>query len=96
MIVIPLILYLLKLYVRGDLIIVLIKTSIVIGILVLLFFSLMLIIELRQDKKINIQYNELKYQKIQVEEDLYECQHCGNQKVKEADLYCNICGIRFK
>ena len=65
------------------------------GIIILIIFSIMLAVEFKQDKNINLQYNKVKYQKIQISHGLYECQYCGNQNVKKDDLFCKVCYIKF-
>lgn len=96
-VVIPFILYLF--YISNDKnedIMILIRFSIAIGIIILIMFSLMLAVEFKQDRNINLQYNKVKYQKIKISDGLYECQYCGNQKVKKEDSFCKVCYIKFK
>jgi len=59
-----------------------------VGIVILGLFSLLRAIELKQDKNINLQYNKVKYHRIQMTDGLYECQYCGNRMVKKYDLFC--------
>lgn len=94
--VIPFLLYLLDLLMIGnDALWQMMKVSLAIGILILLIFSIILFIELRQDKRINKMYNKVKYRKMNISKGVYECQYCGNQKVQENDLHCKVCGIKF-
>jgi hypothetical protein len=94
---IPLILYLLYVSItKIDIVLILIKVSISVGILILGLFCLMLAIESKQDKNIDLQYNKVKCQKIQISDNLYECQYCGNQEVKKEDLFCKVCNIKFR
>lgn len=95
--IIPLLLYLLyTLLIKNEVVPILIKISIVVGIAILGLFSLLLVIELKQDNNINLQYDKVKYQKIKMSDDLYECQYCGNRMVKKEDLFCKICNVKFK
>ena len=94
--VIPAFLYLIDLFlIRYNMLKHIMKVSLAIGVAILMVFSIILIIELSQDKKINRMYNKVKYRKIEFSKNAYECQHCGNQKVQESDLYCKVCGIKF-
>lgn len=94
--IIPLFLFLLyTLFIKNEVVSILMKISIVVGIAILGLFILMLIIELKQDNNINLQYNKVKYQKIQMPDGQYECQYCGNRMVKKEDLFCKICNVKF-
>lgn len=73
----------------------LIKISIIIGVLILLFFSVLLAIEMKQDKRINKFYRETRNSKIELPDKTFECQNCGNRQVGMEDTYCKVCGIRF-
>lgn len=84
------------LFIKYKIVSILIKISIAVGITILGLFSLMLVIELKQDKNISLQYNKVKHQKIQITSSLYECQYCGNRMVKKEDLFCKVCNIEFK
>lgn len=95
--VIPFTLYLVSIrIVKNDVMLILAKASIAVGLAIFLLFFIMLIIELKQDRNINLRYNKLKYQKIQISVGVYECQHCGNQKVKKNDSFCKICDVKFR
>jgi hypothetical protein len=94
---IPLILFgIEKVLVIGNVLIPLIKISIGIGLFILAVFTGILIIELNQDKKLNSQYYNKRYSKIKLSDANYECQNCGNLKLKKDDKDCNLCGIKFK
>lgn len=95
LVVLPLVLYVIHLAEKYTVLNLLIKISFVIGAIIIIFFSIILAIELRQDKKINKQYNKVRYKKIQLSDGMYECQYCGNHKVTDDDLYCKVCGIKF-
>lgn len=72
------------------------KLSSFIGMLILLFFFVMLVIELYQDKKINKYYAAHKNVKIRMESGEYECAACGSRCVQKEDINCIVCGIRFE
>lgn len=63
------------------------------GLLIIALFTVILIIELKQDSKISKNYNS-KY-RYKITKSIYECQNCGNRNVVEEDMYCKVCGIRF-
>lgn len=73
-----------------------IHLSLAIGLLILLFFAILLLIEFYQDRKINREYVDLKKKKIPLENGKYECQSCGNRQVTIMDNNCGICGISFE
>ncbi|WP_310605474.1 hypothetical protein [Anaerosporobacter sp.] len=72
------------------------KISFLIGILILILFTIWLMIELRQDKRINAHYEKNRDKKILIQSGQFECQACGNQHVKAEDKSCSVCGIVFK
>ena len=71
------------------------KISFGIGVLILVLFFVLLKIELYQDKKLNNHYEKNKNEKLLVGEDTYECQACGNRRIRQRDKICNICGNKF-
>lgn len=95
-IVVPILLYCtslaFKLY---PLLSLLIKISIIFGVLILLSYLVLLTIELRQDKKINRFYWKTRNSKIELPDKTFECQNCGSRQVKKDDETCKVCGIRF-
>jgi Ca2+/H+ antiporter len=94
--VIPAFLYILDMFAfRKDVLMYAIKASFTIGIVIILLFSIILFIELKQDKNINKKYNKEKYRKIEISKNIFECQYCGDRKVQEEDSYCKACGIKF-
>lgn len=70
----------------------LIKTSFAIGASVLVILSILIIIEQVQDHYIDVQYQKNRSRKLALADGNYECQYCGNQKVKENDKTCWVCG----
>ncbi len=69
--------------------------SFTIGVIILVGFSVLLIIELHQDKKLNAYYHSQRIKKLVISEHKYECQVCGNREIKKDDTRCNICGAHF-
>lgn len=80
---------------HGKLIPLISNLSKVIGAILLIGFTIVLLIELHQDKKIDKQYEKVKYKKIQISKDQYECQACGYCKVNDKDKFCKVCGVHF-
>lgn len=74
---------------------ILIKISVGVGVLILLSLAILLRIELKQDEKINTFYEKNKHTKIKISNGHYECQYCGSKKVREDELTCSVCGIKF-
>ena len=70
------------------------KISISIGLLILAAFTVILVIELNQDRMINKNYSSKC--RCKISPTAYECQNCGNKTVIEEDTYCRVCGIKFK
>ncbi|HEX2946672.1 MAG TPA: hypothetical protein VHT96_12030 [Clostridia bacterium] len=96
LIVIPMAAYLIfATFLKTEIMIAIIKISAIIGGAILLIFGVILALEFRQDRRINLQYNKIKYQKIQITDETYECQNCGSKKVKKEDTYCRECSTRF-
>lgn len=70
--------------------------SMVIGAAIEIFFFVYLIIETKQDKKINEYYQRHKKSKITLPGGRFECGNCGNRNVRESDTGCVACGITFE
>ena len=68
----------------------------VIGGLILAVFACLLLIELRQDKKLNQFYREHRNMKIPLKDGKYECGACGNRNVGVNRTYCDVCGCWFE
>lgn len=96
LIAIPAVSYLLfTTFLRTDIMTAIIKVSMVIGGVILLVFCIILAIELQQDKRINLNYKQLRYRKIRINDEVFECQNCGSRKAKREDTYCRECGARY-
>ena len=74
---------------------VIMRISFGIGLLILVFFAVLLTIELNQDKAINKKHIALKKTKLIIGNGVYECQSCGNRQVRAEDKECLVCGICF-
>ena len=74
----------------------LIHISLIIGGSLAVGAFLLLVMELRQDRQLDVYFMSHRNQKLMLQNDLYECQNCGNKLVNEADTYCKVCGIIFK
>ncbi len=70
--------------------------SLLIGIGMAVVFTIMLLIEFRQDRLLNNYYAKRRAIKVLLKNGVYECQNCGNRKVTVQDTNCHICGIYFK
>lgn len=81
---------------KSSILLLVYRISMSLGIIILVCFAIWLTIELHQDKKLNEYYNKSKNQKLEIGENVYECQACGNRQLKVTDQFCHICGIKFK
>lgn len=72
------------------------KGAFVIGGLILAVFACLLLIELRQDEKMNQYYSEHRNVKVPLKDGKYECGACGNRNVGADSTCCHICGCRFE
>lgn len=96
LILIPLLLYLAHSFFELSILLLLLKVSLGIGGVIIIFLTILLVIELRQDKKINKYYEDNKNIKIPLEDGLYECQSCGYRQVRHEHKSCSVCGVCFK
>lgn len=72
-----------------------IKASFIVGALVFLVFLVLIVVEQIQDHDYDVRYEKQRSQKMVLANGYYECQYCGNQKVRENDKSCNVCGKEF-
>jgi hypothetical protein len=70
--------------------------SMVVGALIEVLFFVFLLIESRQDKKIDAYVQSHKRVKITLPDGKYECGSCGNRNVRGLDTECLACGITFE
>lgn len=75
---------------------ILVKASFGIGLLILISFACLLMVELRQDKKLDQYYCKHRNIKIPIKAGKYECGACGNREVAKNSTCCGICGCRFE
>jgi uncharacterized paraquat-inducible protein A len=69
-----------------------IKVSFVVGAFVFIVFLVLIVVEQIQDHYYDVRYQKQRSQKVALANGYYECQYCGNQKVRENDESCNVCG----
>lgn len=74
----------------------LIRVSFSIGAFIFVVFLILIIVEQIQDHWIDIQYQKHQNHKLPLANGSYECQFCGNQKLKENDKTCWMCGKALK
>lgn len=67
-----------------------------VGVLIILFFTIHLCVELKQDKKINQYYREHKNVKIRLSDGTCECGACGSRAIRIESVSCNACGCKFE
>lgn len=72
-----------------------IKISFGFGGLIFLVFLILIVLEQIQDHYFDVQFQRQRDQKILLSNGNYECQYCGNQKVKKNDKICSACGKEF-
>lgn len=66
------------------------------GAAILIGFAVLLLIELRQDKKIDTYYSKHKNIRIRLANGKFECGACGSRNVSEDTAICNMCGCKFE
>ena len=96
MFIVPGVLIGLNSFFESDYISVIANIFFVIGVAILICFVAILIIELRQDKKIDKYYSEHKNVKIKLANGKWECGACGNRTICEESTFCNMCGCKYE
>jgi hypothetical protein len=76
----------------GHLLRVMIQGSFWVGVVLLIVFLALILVEQIQDYRLHEQYKKQQNQKVLLANGFYECQYCGNQRVRENDRVCEICG----
>jgi uncharacterized paraquat-inducible protein A len=79
-----------------DLLVGIKKASFVLGAVVLVVFLVLIVVEQVQDHYFDTWYQKQRSQKVVLANGYYECQYCGNQRVRENDSSCNVCGREFQ
>lgn len=72
------------------------RISFAIGASIFVTLLILVIVEQIQDHYIDVQYWKNRSRKLPLADGNYECQYCGNQKVKESDKACRVCGQELK
>lgn len=72
------------------------RVSFGIGISIFIALLALIIAEQIQDHFIDVQYQKNRHRKLSLGDGNYECQYCGNRKVKENNKICGICGKELK
>ncbi len=70
--------------------------SFAIGIFIFIALLALIIAEQIQDHFIDVQYQKNRARKLSLGDGNYECQYCGNRKIKENDKICGVCGKELK
>lgn len=73
-----------------------IRVSFSIGIFIGAVFLVLILAEQIQDHWFDVQYQKNRDHKTLLANGNYECQYCGNQKLKENDKTCWVCGRALK
>ncbi len=69
-----------------------IRISLAAGVLVLIVFIVLIAVEQIQDHYFDAQYRKQRSQKVALADGYYECQYCGNRRVRGSDNTCGVCG----
>jgi uncharacterized paraquat-inducible protein A len=72
------------------------RVSFAFGIFLFIALLALIIAEQIQDHQIDVHYQKNRDQKVLLGDGNYECQYCGNRKVKEHDKICGVCGRELK
>lgn len=96
MFVIPGMLMLINAVLNYDAILLISRLSFIIGVFILICFTVHLFIELHQDKKIDKYYSKHRNVKIKLNDSKYECGACGSRNIGLNDKFCNTCGCKYE
>lgn len=96
MFVIPGMLMLINAVLNYDAILLISRLSFIIGVFILICFTVHLFIELHQDKKIDKYYSKHRNVKIKLNDSKYECGACGSRNIGSNDNFCNTCGCKYE
>ncbi|MBR3771660.1 MAG: hypothetical protein IKL07_05270 [Clostridium sp.] len=72
------------------------KGSVIIGGVILGLFTIWLMIEFYQDRKMNGYFLSNRNRMLKISENCYECQACGNRELTADSICCSVCGIKFE
>ncbi len=70
----------------------LIGTSLIVGGGVIGVWVILIAYEQIQDHLFDAHYQRNLRHKLRVSEHVYECQYCGNRRMREDDRTCSVCG----
>lgn len=70
----------------------LIGASLIVGGGVSGVWAVLIMYEQAQDHLFDAHYRHNRQHKLRVSEHIYECQYCGNRRVREDDRTCPVCG----
>lgn len=96
LVLLPLALWGVNLWLQNEALITTAYVSMIIGAVIEIFFFVYLIIESKQDKKSEEDYQRHRKMKIPLPEGKFECGNCGNRNVRTSDSGCVACGITFE
>lgn len=68
----------------------------VVGTGILICFVGLLLIEFRQDKRIDKYYSKHKNVKIELANGKWECGACGSRSICTDSTFCNMCGCKYE
>lgn len=96
MLIIPGILLWLNTFFECSYISIIVKLLFVIGAGILICFWGILLIEFRQDKRIDKYYGKYKNVKIKLTNGKCECGVCGSRTICVDSTFCNVCGCKYE
>ena len=96
MFVIPGMLMLINTILNYDVILMLSRLLFLIGAVILICFTVHLLIEFHQDKKVDKYYSKHRNVKIKINDGKYECGACGSRNIGPNDDFCNTCGCKYE
>ena len=96
LVLVPVALWGLNQWLQNESLITAAYVSMSIGATIEIFFFVYLIIESKQDKKIDAEYQRHRKMKIPLPDGKFECGNCGNRNVSASDTGCIACGITFE
>lgn len=68
------------------------RASVAVGLGILAVFILLIVVEYVQDVWMDRLYRHNRRRRLPLADGLFECQHCGNRHLREADRSCPVCG----
>lgn len=72
-----------------------VKISLVMGTGTAFFLTVLLVVELGQDRRINRKYAQSKNTLVKLRNGMYECQACGHRFGRGGALCCPVCAISY-